>query len=164
MPSFIFVHCVSFTKCQCLPVRCLSQNKRHTQTTTKYVELIVVADNREVRSGHAASVSCRRVRGHMIDDPLHPHEGQIQYYPCCPVPPNVCLLTHPFHCPAAALSARHLTHKWDLFIMHTLNQRRKNKTFSHSAMRRISQSHFPLSLRDMNECRMTDTISEVITL
>lgn len=58
----------------------------------------------------------------------------------------------------------HLTHKWDLFIMHTLNQRRKNKTFSHSAMRRISQSHFPLSLRDMNECRMTDTISEVITL
>uniref|UniRef100_A0A3P8VMM9 ADAM metallopeptidase domain 12 n=1 Tax=Cynoglossus semilaevis TaxID=244447 RepID=A0A3P8VMM9_CYNSE len=48
MPSFIFVHCVSFTKCQCLPVRCLSQNKRHTQTTTKYVELIVVADNREI--------------------------------------------------------------------------------------------------------------------
>lgn len=30
----------------------LFQHKRHLQTTTKYVELIIVADNREVRRGH----------------------------------------------------------------------------------------------------------------
>lgn len=31
------------------------QHKRHVQATTKYVELIIVADNREVSRGHAVS-------------------------------------------------------------------------------------------------------------
>lgn len=33
------------------------QRKRHVQTTTKYVELIIVADNREVSRGHTVSTS-----------------------------------------------------------------------------------------------------------
>lgn len=34
-----------------------SQHKRHAQTTTKYVELIIVADNREVSRGPTVSTS-----------------------------------------------------------------------------------------------------------
>lgn len=34
-----------------------SQHKRHAQATTKYVELIIVADNREVSRGHTVSIT-----------------------------------------------------------------------------------------------------------
>lgn len=40
-----------------LSLLALLQHRRHVQATTKYVELIIVADNREVSNGHTYSSS-----------------------------------------------------------------------------------------------------------
>lgn len=58
----LFLHLSSFsafhpTVACPLPFIYLLQHKRHAQTTTKYVELIIVADNREVSRGQTVSSS-----------------------------------------------------------------------------------------------------------